>query len=114
MGYFYSFLFPWNFILQGIAIVHFIRRRPDTYWLYIILIGGGLGAIVYIFVEVLPDFGLLGQSFKVFPRRRRIRFLLIFSLQKGARVFGTRKCTGQPCQKHPSTKTTTLARLLEM
>lgn len=72
---FYSFLFPWNFILQGIAIVHFIRRRPDTYWLYIILIGGGLGAIVYIFVEVLPDFGLLRESVKVFPRRRRIREL---------------------------------------
>jgi hypothetical protein len=35
--------------------------------LWIILIGGGLGAIVYIFVEVLPDFGLLRSSFKVFP-----------------------------------------------
>lgn len=75
MGYFYSFLFPWNFLLQGIAIIHFIRRRPDTYWLYIILIGGGLGAIVYICVEVLPDFGLLSASFKAFPRRRRIREL---------------------------------------
>src|SRR5947207_166225 len=75
MGGLYFFLFPWNFIIQGIAIVHFIRRRPDTYWLWIILIGGGLGAIVYIFVEVLPDFGLLRQSFKVFPRRRRIRDL---------------------------------------
>jgi hypothetical protein len=71
----YSFLFPWNFILQGIAIIHFIRRRPDTYWLYIILIGGSLGAIVYIFVEVLPDFGLLRGTLKVFPRRRRIREL---------------------------------------
>jgi hypothetical protein len=75
MGGLYFFLFPWNFIIQGIAIVHFIRRRPDTYWLWIILIGGGLGAIVYIFVEVLPDFGLLRQSFKTFPRRRRIREL---------------------------------------
>ena len=72
---FYSLLFPWGFILQGIAIVHFIRRRPDTYWLWIILIGGGLGAIVYIAVEVLPDLGLLRQTFKVFPRRRRIREL---------------------------------------
>src|SRR5947208_1968802 len=71
----YSFLFPWNFILVGIAIVHFIRRRPDTYWLYVILIGGSLGAIIYIFVEVLPDFGLLRGSLKVFPRRRRIREL---------------------------------------
>ena len=75
MGNFYSFLFPWNFILVGIAIVHFIRRRPDTYWLWIILIGGPLGAIVYIAVEVLPDLGLLRESFKVFPRRRRIREL---------------------------------------
>lgn len=75
MGGLYFFLFPWNFIIQGIAIVHFIRRRPDTYWLWIILVGGGLGAIVYIFVEVLPDLGLLRQSFKVFPRRRRIREL---------------------------------------
>ena len=75
MGYLSLFLYPWNFVLQGIAIVHFIRRRPDTYWLWIILIGGGLGAIVYIAVEVIPDFGLLGQSFRVFPRRRRIREL---------------------------------------
>lgn len=75
MGSLYFFLFPWNFILQGIAIVHFIRRRPATYWLWIILIGGGLGAVVYIAVEVLPDMGLLRQSFKVFPRRRRIREL---------------------------------------
>jgi hypothetical protein len=35
----------------------------------------GPGAVVYIFVEVLPDFGLLRSSFKVFPRRRRIREL---------------------------------------
>jgi hypothetical protein len=75
MGGLYFFLFPWNFIIQGIAIVHFIRRRPDTYWLWIILVGGGLGAIVYIFVEVLPDLGLLRDTFKVFPRRRRIRDL---------------------------------------
>ncbi len=75
MGSFYSFLFPWNVILQVVAIIHFIRRRPDTYWLWIILIGGGLGAIVYIAVEAVPDMGLLRQSFKVFPRRRRIREL---------------------------------------
>jgi len=75
MGYFSLFLYPWNFVLQGIAIVHFIRRRPDWYWLWIILIGGGLGAIVYIAVEVLPDLGLLRESVKVFPRRRRIREL---------------------------------------
>ena len=75
MGYFYSFLFPWNFLLQAVAIIHFIRRRPDNYWLWIILIGGSLGAIVYILVEVLPDAGLLRHSVQAFPRRRRIREL---------------------------------------
>jgi hypothetical protein len=35
-----------------------------------------LGALIYIFVEVLPDFGLLRQSFKTFPRRKRISQLL--------------------------------------
>ena len=65
----------WGFILQAVAIVHFIRRRPDTYWLFIILIGGWLGALIYIAVEVIPDAGLLSTSFQVFPRRRRIREL---------------------------------------
>jgi len=55
--------------------VHFIRRRPDGYWLWVILFLGPLGAIAYIFVEVIPDAGLLRQSFKVFPRRKRIREL---------------------------------------
>jgi hypothetical protein len=75
MGLFFFFVSWWGFILQGIAIVHFIRRRPDTYWLFIILIGGWLGALVYILVEVIPDAGLLRTSVQVFPRRRRIREL---------------------------------------
>ena len=60
---------------MALAIIHFIRRRPETYWLYIILFLGPLGATVYLLVEALPDVGLLRQSFKVFPRRRRIREL---------------------------------------
>jgi hypothetical protein len=72
---FFSLLFPYGLILQAIAVVHFIRRRPDNYWLWIILFGGGLGALVYIGAEVIPDLGLLRGTFKVFPRRRRIREL---------------------------------------
>ena len=75
MGYLSLFLFPWNFIIQGIAIVHFIRRRPDTYWLWIIIFGGWIGALIYIVAEVIPDAGLLRTSFKTFPRRRRIHEL---------------------------------------
>ena len=75
MGALFYLFYPWGFILQGIAIVHFIRRRPDTYWLWIILFGGGLGALVYIVMEVLPDAGLLRHSFQGFPRRKRIHEL---------------------------------------
>lgn len=67
--------YPYGIILQAIAIAHFVRRRPDTYWLWIILIGGGLGAAAYILMEVVPDAGLLRSSFQVFPRRRHIRQL---------------------------------------
>src|SRR5271169_6535012 len=75
MGLLSHLLYPWGIILQGLAIVHFIRRRPDNYWFFVILFLGPLGAIIYLFVEALPDIGLVGQSFKVFPRRKRIREL---------------------------------------
>jgi hypothetical protein len=75
MGSLLYFFYPWGIILQGLAIVHFIRRRPDGFWLWIIIFGGGLGAIVYLVVEALPDLGLLRQSFKAFPRRQRIHEL---------------------------------------
>src|SRR3954468_11018399 len=73
MGFLYSLLFPWNLVLQAIAIVHFIRRRPDNYWLWIIIMGSWLGAIVYIAAEVIPDLGLLKGNLDMFARRRRIK-----------------------------------------
>ncbi len=75
MGIFSAFYSPWSFLVIALAIIHFIRRRPDTYWLFIILFLGPLGATIYLLVEALPDVGLLRQSFKVFPRRRRIHEL---------------------------------------
>jgi hypothetical protein len=75
MGILSALYNPWSFLVVALAIIHFIRRRPDTYWLYIILFLGPLGATIYLFVEALPDLGLLRQSFKVFPRRRRIHEL---------------------------------------
>lgn len=71
LGLFY----PYGIFLQALAILHFVRRRPDTYWLWIILMGGGLGALLYIAVEVFPDARLLRGAYQVFPRRKRIRQL---------------------------------------
>src|ERR671934_3092096 len=67
--------YPWGYLLQAAAILHFLRRRPDTYWLWIILVGGGLGALVYIVAEAVPDAALLRDQFNAFPRRRRIKEL---------------------------------------
>jgi len=75
MGFFAHLFYPWGLLLQAAAIIHFIRRRPDTYWLWVILFLGPIGALVYIFAEILPDIGLLNNSFKAFPRRKRIRQL---------------------------------------
>jgi hypothetical protein len=77
MGYLSHLFYPWGLLLQGLAVLHFIRRRPDTYWLYIVIFLGPIGALVYLFVEALPDAGLARQSFRVFPRRKRIRQLEI-------------------------------------
>lgn len=71
-----SYLFyPWGFVVQILAIVHFIRRRPETYWLYIIFLGGFLGASAYIVAEVLPDMTLLRGVIQGFGRRSRVETL---------------------------------------
>ena len=71
MGFFGLF-YPWGFILQALAIVHFIRRRPDTVWLWVILFLGPIGALIYIAIEVVPDLGLLRQVYDAMGRRKRI------------------------------------------
>jgi hypothetical protein len=72
MGLLSHLFYPWGLLLQAAAIIHFIRRRPDGFWIYVILFLGPVGALVYLCAEALPDAGLLRQSFKVFPRRKRI------------------------------------------
>jgi len=73
-----SYLFyPWGIIVQIIALVHFVRRRPENYWFFIILFGGFIGASAYVLVEVIPDANLLRGVFQGFGRRSRIQKLEI-------------------------------------
>jgi hypothetical protein len=75
MGSFLFFAFAWwSIALRIVAIIHFIRRRPNFFWIWVILFHW-VGALIYILVEVIPDAGLLRSSFQVFPRRRRIQEL---------------------------------------
>ena len=74
MGFF-SLFFPWGVVLQVLAIIHFIRRRPDGIWLWVIVFLGPVGALVYLFMEVVPDLALLRQSLEGVTRRKRIKRL---------------------------------------
>jgi hypothetical protein len=71
LGFGYLF-FPWGFIVQIIAAVDFFRRRPSGFWIFVIFFGGFLGSVVYIVVEMLPDAGLLRQTYQGYGRRSRI------------------------------------------
>jgi len=69
------FGYPGGIVLQILALIHAARRRPETYWFFIILMGGWIGALVYIVVEVVPDFRLLGNAFAGRNRKSRIQQL---------------------------------------
>jgi len=74
MGFIAHFL-PWGIALQALAVIHFLRRRPDNIWLFVIIFLGPVGAIVYIAMEVVPDLGLLSHVFDALGRRKRIALL---------------------------------------
>src|SRR6202140_5716586 len=69
LGYLF---YPWGFIVQLVALVHFVRRRPEGFWLWVIFFGGFLGALVYIFAEMLPDAGLLRNVYRGDGRKSHI------------------------------------------
>jgi hypothetical protein len=75
MGGFLVHFFSWGVALQILCFIHFFRRRPDQFWLFVIFFGGALGAAVYMVMEVLPDLTTLRASVNRFSRKRRIHAL---------------------------------------
>ena len=67
--------YPWGIFIQIAAMIHFVRRRPENYWIYIIIFGGFIGASAYLLMEAVPDLGLLPRVFQGFGRRSRIKTL---------------------------------------
>jgi len=60
-------------LVVGMALIHFIRRRPTFYWLYAILfLFPPLGAVIYLVVEALPELFDPG-AFRFLERNRRLR-----------------------------------------
>src|SRR3954466_15360259 len=71
-------------MVEVAAIVDFIRRRPNMYWLWIIIMGGPLGAGIYLVMEVLPDHRISTEGFRWYTRRKRIKQLEVIVLDNPA------------------------------
>ncbi|MGA3125925.1 MAG: hypothetical protein ABSD13_04365 [Candidatus Korobacteraceae bacterium] len=70
-----SRFFSWGIfgvVLMVIALVHFVRRQPSFYWLYLIIFLGPLGALIYLAIEWLPELFDPG-AFRFVERGRRGR-----------------------------------------
>jgi hypothetical protein len=70
-----SHFFAWGLpglVLMALALVHFFRRQPSFYWLYLIFFLGPLGALIYLAIEGLPELFDPG-AFRFVERGRRLR-----------------------------------------
>ena len=73
MGFLSHLFYPWGFVVQIVALVHFFwRRRSSFIWLWIIFIGGFVGAAAYLIVEVLSEADLLRMALQRRARKARI------------------------------------------
>src|SRR5579862_1950446 len=75
MGFVSHLFYPWGFILQILALVHFFKRGAAGYWVWIIFFGGAIGAAAYILVEIVPDAGVIRGAFHSYGRRSRIKLV---------------------------------------
>ena len=73
-------LFRYGFFFQVAAVIHWSRKRGDTFWLWIIIIGGIIGALAYFLIEGL-DFRNIQITLHGPARRNRIRILRALVLQ---------------------------------
>lgn len=75
MAGFFVHFFSWGVALQIMALIHFFRRRPETFWLFVIFFGGAVGAVIYLVIEALPDLTQIKASVRTYSRKRRIKAL---------------------------------------
>jgi hypothetical protein len=67
--------FGYGFLFQVAAVIHWSRKRPEAFWLWIIIIGGMIGALAYFLIEGLPDLANVQRTLRGPTRRKRIRVL---------------------------------------
>ncbi len=73
MGFLSHLFYPWGFVVQIAALVHFFwRRRASFVWVWIIFMGGFVGAAAYLIVEVISEADLLRKALERRARKERI------------------------------------------
>jgi len=75
IGSWIGHLFGYGFIFQVAAVIHWSRKRPEAFWLFIIIIGGIIGALAYFLIEGLPDFRNVQRTLRGPARRKRVHVL---------------------------------------
>jgi hypothetical protein len=71
ISHFFSWGIP-GIAIMAMAVMHFVRRQPSFYWIYLILFLGPLGALIYLAIEALPELFDPG-AFRFLERGRRLR-----------------------------------------
>ena len=66
-----SLFFGFGGIFFIVALIDWIRRRPDLYWLFIIILMPTIGPILYIVIEMVPSIQANRGEIRWFERRRR-------------------------------------------
>ncbi len=80
-GSFIGHFFGYGFLFQVAAVIHWSRKRPEAFWLFIIIIGGIIGALAYFLIEGLPDLSNLQRTLRGPSRRKRIHVLRALVMQ---------------------------------
>jgi len=71
----------YGFLFQAAALIHWWRKRPEGFWLWIIIIGGIIGALAYFLIEGLPDLANVQRTLRGPSRRKRIHALRALVIQ---------------------------------
>jgi hypothetical protein len=71
----------YGFLFQIAALIHWWKKRPEGFWLWIIIIGGIIGAIAYFLIEGLPDMRNVQRTLRGPARRSRIHVLRALVIQ---------------------------------
>ena len=76
-----------SIVVQILLIVHVLRTGRPFFWIFVLIFLPGIGALIYVAVEILPE--LLG-GLRARRALRRLRHPVLYRLQRQASRYDTR------------------------